>query len=171
MHTPLIEQLESIRPTLKAYALNLTRNEIDANDLIQDTFLKVLSHIDKFEKNTDFKAWATTIMRNHFLNGCRKKLNRQTFLDDTPGQFYINQGQFDHNNGESNIGYDYLVNMVRMLPENERLAFWMAYQGYQYDEIATQLEAPLGTIKSRIFWAKRKLQKMYRKANSMVEAA
>lgn len=171
MHTSLIEQLEQIRPLLKAYAINLTRNEIDANDLLQDTILKVLSHFEKFEENTDFKAWTTTIMRNHFLNACRKKTSRKTFLDETPGQFYINQGLFDHNDGEANIGYDGLLKMVRALPENERLAFWMAYQGYRYDEIAAQLEAPLGTIKSRIFWAKKKLQKMYLKANTMAEVA
>ncbi len=158
-------QLEKVSSSLRAFSLKLTGNEADANDLYQDTAFRIISNADKYQPNTNFKAWAVTIMRNIFINNYRKKIRRGTILDQTPNNYYINSGgQLIENDGETRMAYKELLRMVSALPEDFKRPFWMAYKGYKYDEIAEKLDAPLGTIKSRIFFARRKLQKMYEEA-------
>ena len=158
-------QLEKVNSSLRAFSLKLTGNEADANDLYQDTALRIISNADKYQPDTNFKAWAVTIMRNIFINNYRKKIRRGTILDQTPNNYYINSGgQTIENDGETRMAYKELLRMVSALPEEFKRPFWMAYKGYKYDEIAEKLDAPLGTIKSRIFFARRKLQKMYEEA-------
>ena len=148
--------------------MSLTGNSVDAEDLYQDTAYKVLANTDKFKEGTNFKAWAVTIMRNLFINNYRKKVRRNTILDQTPNDYYINSGgRTVENDGDTNIAYKDMLKMVSSLPEDFKRPFWMAYKGYKYDEIADQLDAPLGTIKSRIFFARKKLMKMYEDAHRM----
>jgi RNA polymerase sigma-70 factor (ECF subfamily) len=161
-------QLNEITNSLRAFSLKLTGNDVDANDLYQDTAYRIMSNADKFRAGTNFKAWAVTIMRNIFINNYRKKVRRGTILDETPNNYYINSGgRTIQNDGESNAGYKELLKMVAKLPEEFKRPFWMAYKGYKYDEIAEELDAPLGTIKSRIFFARRKLRDMYEAANAI----
>jgi RNA polymerase sigma-70 factor (ECF subfamily) len=163
--TAIYEQLESISGSLRAFSLKLTGNVADADDLYQDTALRIMSNADKYQEGTNFKAWAVTIMRNIFINNYRKKVRRGTILDQTPNNYYINSGDVSVNNdGETNAAYKELLKMVSSLPDEFKRPFWMAYKGYKYDEIAEKLDAPLGTIKSRIFFARRKLRKMYETA-------
>ncbi len=158
----IYEQLEGISQSLRAFSLKLTGNNVDAEDLYQDTALRIINNADKYRPNTNFKAWAVTIMRNIFINNYRKKMRRGVLLDQTPNNYYINSGDsVVDNDGEHDVAYKELMKMVNALPDDFRIPFWMAYEGYKYDEIAEQLDAPLGTIKSRIFFARKKLQKMY----------
>jgi RNA polymerase sigma-70 factor (ECF subfamily) len=160
--TAIYEQLEDISASLRAFSLKLTGNAADADDLYQDTALRIMSNADKYQEGTNFKAWAVTIMRNIFINNYRKKVRRGTILDQTPNNYYINSGDVAvSNDGETNAAYKELLKMVSSLPDEFKRPFWMAYKGYKYDEIAEELDAPLGTIKSRIFFARRKLRKMY----------
>lgn len=162
----ILDQLENINNTLRAFSLKLTGDDNDAEDLYQDTALKIITNADKFRQDTNFKAWAITIMRNIFINNYRKKVRRNTIIDQTPNNFYLNSGTtVVTNDGELNIAMKELTGMVDKLPESFRTPFMMAYHGYKYDEIAEQLEAPLGTVKSRIFFARKKLQQMYQVAN------
>ena len=164
----IYELIESVSNSLRAFSLKLTGNEQDANDLYQDTSLRIISNADKFRPGTNFKAWAVTIMRNIFINNYRKKMRRGTILDQTPNNYYLNSGDKDIiNDGEGNAAYKELLKMVSDLPEEFKRPFWMAYKGYKYDEIAEQLNAPLGTIKSRIFFARKKLKKAYELANAI----
>lgn len=160
------EQLAAISNSLRAFSLKLTGNNADADDLYQDTALRIMANADKYREGTNFKAWAVTIMRNIFINNYRKKVRRGTILDQTPNNYYINSGDVSvSNEGETNSSYKELLKMVSSLPEEFKRPFWMAYKGYKYDEIAEELNAPLGTIKSRIFFARRKLRTMYETAN------
>ncbi|MBK7409736.1 MAG: RNA polymerase sigma factor [Saprospirales bacterium] len=162
----IYEQLEGISGSLRAFALKLTGNVADADDLYQDTALRIMSNADKYQEGTNFKAWAVTIMRNIFINNYRKKVRRGTILDQTPNNYYINSGDVSvSNDGETNAAYKELLKMVSSLPDEFKRPFWMAFKGYKYDEIAEELDAPLGTIKSRIFFARRKLRKMYETAS------
>lgn len=164
----IYSQLEEIKNSLWAFSLKLTGDETDARDLYQDTALRIISNADKYQTGTNFKAWAVTIMRNIFINNYRKKVRRGTILDQTPNNYYINSGgQTIENDGETRMAYKELLKMVSALPEDFKRPFWMAYKGYKYDEIAEELDAPLGTIKSRIFFARRKLQKMYEDAGQV----
>lgn len=156
------DQLDRISHSLKAFSLKLTGNTDDAEDLYQDTALRIITNADKYNPGTNFKAWAVTIMRNIFINNYRKKVRRNLIIDQTPNNYYLNSGESAiENDGEERVAYKELVAMVDSLPEDFRTPFMMAFQGYKYDEIAEQLGSPLGTIKSRIFFARKKLQKMY----------
>lgn len=162
LQNQIYEQLEGINQSLRAFSLKLTGNSVDAEDLYQDTALRIINNADKYRPNTNFKAWAVTIMRNIFINNYRKKVRRGVLLDQTPNNYYINSGEkVVDNDGEHNVSYKELMKMVNALPDDFRVPFWMAYEGFKYDEIAEQLDAPLGTIKSRIFFARKKLQKAY----------
>lgn len=162
MQHQIYEQLRAISNSLRAFSLKLTGDMTEAEDLYQDTALRVIANADKFREGTNFKAWAVTIMRNIFINNYRKKSRRNLIIDQTPNNYYLNSGDKTVNNhGESNMGYAELMKMVDSLPEDFRNPFMMAYNGYKYDEIAEALDAPLGTIKSRIFFARKKLQSMY----------
>ncbi len=159
------EQLDAISSSLRAFSLKLTGNSVDAEDLYQDTALRIITNADKYKQGTNFKAWAVTIMRNIFINNYRKKVRRNMIIDQTPNNYYINSGdKLVENDGEANVAYNELMKMVNTLDEDFRRPFLMAYQGFKYDEIAEQLGSPLGTIKSRIFFARKKLQKMYQDA-------
>jgi RNA polymerase sigma-70 factor (ECF subfamily) len=165
MEGTINQQLDKVSNSLRAFSIKLTGNESDANDLYQDTALRIIANADKYQPDTNFKAWAVTIMRNIFINNYRKKIRRGTILDQTPNNYYINSGAVTiENDGEMYMGYKELLRMVSVLPEEFKRPFWMAYKGYKYDEIAEELKAPLGTIKSRIFFARRKLMKMYEEA-------
>jgi RNA polymerase sigma-70 factor (ECF subfamily) len=158
----IYEQLDSISQSLRAFSLKLTGNSVDAEDLYQDTALRIINNADKYRPNTNFKAWAVTIMRNIFINNYRKRVRRGVLLDQTPNNYYINSGEsVVDNDGEHDVSFNELMKMVDSLPDDFKVPFWMAYEGYKYDEIAEELGAPLGTIKSRIFFARKKLQRMY----------
>lgn len=160
------EQLDAISNSLKAFSMKLTGNSDDAEDLYQDTALRIITNADKYNQGTNFKAWAVTIMRNIFINNYRKKMRRNLIVDQTPNNYYIDSGDRPvDNDGEAQVAFKELTAMVDALPDDFRIPFMMAYQGYKYDEIAEELDSPLGTIKSRIFFARRKLQKMYEEAN------
>lgn len=166
------EQLDSVSNSLRAFSLKLTGNSVDAEDLYQDTALRIITNADKYRQGTNFKAWAITIMRNIFINNYRKKVRRNMIIDQTPNNYYLNSGdRVVSNDGESNVAYGELIKMVNALPEDFRKPFIMAYQGYKYEEIAEHLGSPLGTIKSRIFFARKKLQKMYRTRYKQQERA
>ncbi|MEY2904023.1 MAG: hypothetical protein RJA52_39 [Bacteroidota bacterium] len=152
--------------SLKSFALKLTTNTDDASDLFQDTVIRILANSEKFKEGTNFKAWSLTIMRNIFINDYRKKVRRNMIIDQTPNEYYINSGdRVVENEGEQNISIKELMGMVNTLPDDFRTPFMMAYEGYKYEEISEELDSPLGTIKSRIFFARKKLQKMYEEKN------
>jgi RNA polymerase sigma-70 factor, ECF subfamily len=156
------EQLDIISGSLRAFSLKLTGNHVDAEDLYQDTALRIITNADKYRQGTNFKAWAVTIMRNIFINNYRKKVRRNMIIDQTPNSFYINSGdRAISNEGESSVAFNELLQLVDTLPDDFRQPFMMAFDGYKYDEIAETLGSPLGTIKSRIFFARKKLQKLY----------
>nr|MBS0037196.1 RNA polymerase sigma factor [Saprospiraceae bacterium] len=150
---------------LNAFAYNLTKNMEEAKDLYQETAFRALTNRDKFRPGTNFKAWLFTIMKNIFINNYRKKSKANTIFDSTDNLYYLNSGKNAINNGaESNIMMEELVQMVEELDDNIRTPFQMYFEGYKYQEIADHLELPLGTVKSRIFFARKALKdKVYKR--------
>ncbi len=156
------DQLSRISNSLRAFSLKLTGNNSDAEDLYQDTAVRIITNADKYNPGTNFKAWAVTIMRNIFINNYRKKVRRNMIIDQTPNNYYLNSGdRMVDNDGETNVTFNELMALVDTLPDDFRVPFMMAYEGFKYEEIAEELGSPLGTIKSRIFFARKKLQKLY----------
>jgi RNA polymerase sigma-70 factor (ECF subfamily) len=160
------KQLVQFQSMLHAFAYKLTGDFTDAQDLYQDTAFKVLKNADKFKQGTNFKAWSSTIMRNIFINDYRKKKRRGVITDATDNDYYINSGaEVVVNSGERDLRFDEVYELVKELPENLKEPFLMSYNGFKYDEIAEQLDAPLGTIKSRIFFARKSLRERYLQLN------
>ncbi|MEL7119472.1 MAG: RNA polymerase sigma factor [Bacteroidota bacterium] len=162
IQTQVLEHLNGTSQLLKDFSLKLTGNKVDANDLYQDTALRIITNADKYNPGTNFKAWSITIMRNLFINGYRKKVRRNLFHDRTSNNFFLSHGEHATNNeGESSLAYEEVMKLVDKLPPDFKVAFVLrCIDGYKYDEIADELGVPIGTVKSRIFFAKKKLQKM-----------
>ena len=146
-------------PSLRAYALNLTRDQEAANDLYQETALKAFKYRDKFRADSNFNAWAITLMKNTFINDYRRRKRRNTVFDFTPDQYLLNSSeQVVRNEGESIMTMEELQTFIDTLPDKLRIPFLMQYQGYRYDEISSYLDVPEGTIKSRIHFARKRLK-------------
>jgi RNA polymerase sigma-70 factor (ECF subfamily) len=153
--------LDKISHLLHAFAYNLTKNVEDSKDLFQETAYRALTNREKFRPGTNFKAWLFTIMKNIFINNYRKKTKANTIMDSTDNMYYINSGDTVISNGaESNIMMKELTKMIDALDDSIKVPFLMHYQGYKYQEIADYLELPLGTVKSRIFFARKELKDM-----------
>lgn len=145
---------------LKAYALYLTQDREDANDLLQETFLKAFSNHTKFTENTNLKGWLYTIMKNTFINNYRRRVKRNTFLDSTDNEYYLNSAAHSENNGgEKKMAMDDIQLAIAKLPHDLREAFMMNFRGYKYQEIADHFGIPIGTVKTRIHLARQVLKK------------
>lgn len=143
----------------KPYAINLTKDPESAKDLIQETVLKALSNRDKFREGTNLSAWLFTIMRNIFINAYRKKSKRKTITDGTDNQYYINSVQtIVKNQAEQNFMMDDIKKAIGKLSDEFRIPFMLHYEGFKYLEISEELDLPLGTVKSRIFFARKQLK-------------
>lgn len=145
---------------LNNYALQLTKNSEDANDLVQETLLKALTYQAKFKEGTNLKGWLYTIMRNSFINNYRRIIRRNTFIDTTDNTYFLDSA--DHvteNVGENKFVAQDIQEAVETLPEDLRVTFELNMEGFKYHEIAEELDIPIGTVKTRIFVAKRRLRK------------
>lgn len=159
-------KFDALTTMLQSFAYSLTKNTDDSKDLYQETAYRAMMNRDKFRPGTNFKAWLFTIMRNIFINNYRKKMKANTIMDSTDNMYYINSGEsLINNQADSNIMMDELRKMLDELDNTLSVPFWMHYEGYKYQEIADHLDLPLGTVKSRIFFARKemkdKIQKRY----------
>ncbi|MBI9064195.1 MAG: sigma-70 family RNA polymerase sigma factor [Marinilabiliaceae bacterium] len=153
-------RLLGLQQRMFSYALTLTTNEEDANDLLQETNYRALSSREKFVINTNFSAWMHTIMRNSFINNYRRRykmrqapmlvdevnyLSNKYYTNDTPDRLHYTGEIRTHMN---NLDNDFKQPLT------------MHMEGYKYKEIAEKLEMPIGTVKSRIFFGRKKLQQL-----------
>lgn len=144
---------------LFAFAFRLTKNEADAQDLLQDTAFKAFKYRNLYQPKTNLRAWLMTIMRNTFINNYRQRKRRQTLNDKTDNEYFINSGHLTVENfGEASVTIEEIHQIVDALEDWLKVPFMMHYQGFKYDEISEALDIPLGTVKSRIFFARKKLQ-------------
>lgn len=159
------QNLHLLTDSLNAFAYSLTKNNDDARDLFQETAFRAIHNKDKFRPETNFKAWTFTIMKNIFINNYRKKVKSNTILDHTENTFFIDSGSEKvTNDGSRNMLMKELNKMIDSLEDSIRIPFLMHHEGYKYNEIAEQFELPLGTVKSRIFFARKALKEMIRKS-------
>jgi RNA polymerase sigma factor (sigma-70 family) len=144
---------------LKPFAINLTRDNEAAQDLYQETLYKALANQEKYNAGTNIKAWLFTIMRNIFINNYRRKAKQQTVFDNSPNDFLLNNNQVAVANvAESNMRIKEIRKAIYNLPEIFKTPFFLYFDGYKYHEIAEALHEPLGTIKSRIHFARKLLK-------------
>jgi RNA polymerase sigma-70 factor (ECF subfamily) len=153
------QKVLSLQDNMFHFALMLTTNRDDAKDLLQETTLKVLNNQNKFVENTNFKAWVMTIMRNIFINDYRKINASQTVIDKTENFYHLNLPQDSGlDTPEDSLSVQDIREAINNLNKEMNEPFSMLIAGYKYDEIAEKLDMPLGTVKNRIFLARKVLQ-------------
>lgn len=144
---------------LKPFAFSLTRDNDSARDLFQETMYRAMVNREKYNPGTNLKAWMYTIMRNIFINDYRKKARHKTIFDNSPNEALIDYNQDKYvNQAEANIKLKEISKIINSLPDIFKVPFKMYYDGYRYNEISDLLEEPLGTIKSRIHFARKLLK-------------
>jgi RNA polymerase sigma-70 factor (ECF subfamily) len=144
---------------LKPFAFTLTRDQEQAKDLMQETIYRALANKDKYNVGTNIKAWMYTIMRNIFINNYRRKTKQQTIFDNTPNEFLLNlnKGAVE-NDAIATLNMKEVQEAIAELPEIFKTPFLLYFDGFKYNEIADMLNEPLGTIKSRIHFARKLLK-------------
>ncbi len=154
--------LMNLQSNLLNFAFMLTSNRDDAYDLLQDTTLKALDNEDKYAENTNFKGWVFTIMRNIFINNYRRSVRSATVVDTTDNLYHLNLSQESgFETPEESYGAGEITAAINEFSDEYRIPFSMHVAGYKYNEIADHMNLPLGTVKSRIFFARKKLQERF----------
>src|SRR6476660_5231029 len=151
----LLNNAEFLRP----FATTLTHDADAAKDLFQETMYRALANKEKYNVGTNIKAWLYTIMRNIFINNYRRRSKQNIVLDNTPNDFLLNYKQvMVANDAISNINSKEIREAIFNLPHIFKNPFLLYYDGFKYHEIADILHEPLGTIKSRIHFARKLLK-------------
>lgn len=151
-------KITALEKYLEYFALKLTANQEDAKDLLQETYLKALIYREKFVHKTNLKAWMFTIMKNIFINNYRRKVKANTIIDTTDSLYYLNNSKESSNPTPDSVYHTQEIqNGIEMLDKDYRRAFEMFNEGFKYKEIAEELNLSIGTVKSRIFFSRKKL--------------
>ena len=151
----LLQNADFLRP----FAVTLTKDQETAKDLLQETMYRALANQEKYSVGTNIKAWLYTIMRNIFINNYRRKVKQNTIFDSSSNDFLLDYQQSSiANTAESNLRVKEIQAAIHSLPDIFRQPFMFYFDGYKYHEIADMLHEPLGTIKSRIHFARRLLK-------------
>lgn len=161
------QKLLTLQENMLNFAYILTSNREDAYDLLQDTILKVLANEDKYVENTNFKGWVFTIMRNIFINNYRRTNRISIIVDNSNSQYQLNQPtDSGYSSPEDSYTIKEINNVIKSFPETYRIPFSMFLAGYHYTEIALKMNLPVGTVKSRIFYARQKLRQILKDYSS-----
>jgi RNA polymerase sigma-70 factor (ECF subfamily) len=155
------DKLIDLQNNMMNFALTLTSNREEAKDLLQETTLRALDNKEKYYENVNFKGWVFTIMHNIFVNNYRRVVRSQTMIDQTENLYHLNMPQdsgFDSPEGAYTVSE--IVRVISSFSDEYRLPFSMHVSGFKYEEIAQQLGLPIGTVKSRIFFARKRLQEL-----------
>ena len=162
MNSVLFQQrLLGLQGNLFNFACMLTSNREEAKDLLQDTTLKALDNEEKYIDNVNFKGWVFTIMRNIFINNYRRIVRNQTIVDQTEDLYHLNLPQesgFD--SPDSSFTIKEITKAINGFSDEYKIPFSMHLAGFKYHEIAERMDLPLGTVKSRIFFARQRLQEL-----------
>lgn len=155
------KQIVKLSKALKPFAMRLTKDLDDANDLLQDTLLKGYNNRDKFTDGTNLKAWMFTIMKNTFITNYQKLVKRGTFVDTSEDNYYLNSLENSTvNNATGSLIQQDLNKALTKLEGVYLNPFMMYFSGFKYHEIADNLQIPIGTVKNRIHIARKELKSM-----------
>lgn len=146
-------ELIELLPSLRAFARSLAHNSAQADDLVQDTLVKALANVDRFEPGTNLRAWLFTILRNHYYSQLRK-LKRE--VEDADGKFAARLAVRPEQDGSVDLE-DFKVAFQQLAPDHREVLTLVGASGCSYEEAAQICGCAVGTIKSRVNRARRKL--------------
>ncbi len=156
---------------LKTFAYHLSYNEEDANDLVQETYMKAHRFIDKYIQGTNAKAWLFKILKNAYINQYRKKSKRPQQVDFEEIVSYQNSDD-NAGNGYHDLRAEIFENMmgdevtiaINSLPIDFRTVVLLCdIEGFTYEEISKIIDVPIGTVRSRLFRARNMLKEKLKK--------
>ncbi len=151
--------IDRLSGSLKPFALRLTKDMEDANDLMQETILKAFSNRDKYTEGTNLKAWLYTIMKNTFITNYQRMIRKNTFIDTTDNLHFINSSSNTiENRAYEKFALKDINKAIENLDDAYKVPFMMHFTGYKYHEIAEKLNIPIGTVKNRIHIARKELK-------------
>ncbi len=150
------EALLHLESNLISFAYTFTKDKDDAKDLTQETFLKAIVYRNYYTPQTNFKAWVFTIMRNIFINQYRRKSKRNTIFDQSKDGYVINSVTSGSKENDL-VDFAIISKEIANLENEYKEPFEMHFEGFKYKEISEKLDIPIGTVKSRIFIARKKL--------------
>lgn len=149
----------AIEQDLRRFAYKLTADRDSANDLVQDCVLHALDNREKFTYTKNLKGWMYTLMRNIFVNNYRRTVREMSLIDDT---YSISQQSMiedeDSERFESTYDIKLLYRVIHSIPDDMKIPFQMFVAGFKYREIAAKLGLPMGTVKSRLFFIRKRLK-------------
>ena len=153
-------QVDKIEDLLFGFAMKLTKNREEAKDLMQETLMRGFENRHRFKIGTYFKSWMTTIMYNSYINHYRKRKTRNKVEQPVDNIVFLEDRKVTEGQGEQLILRKELKEIMDSLDKKYRKPFLMHFKGYQYDEISVEMDLPIGTVKSRIFYARQQLKTM-----------
>ena len=165
------EDATAFAPQLFSTAVRMTRNRADAEDLVQETYMKAWRAYDSYEEGTNLRAWLFRIMTNTYINKYNAKMRRptETELDDVEELYlYRRLGTIDQSRMSASaedqmmelFTDDEVKNAIEELPEAFRMPLLLSdVDGFSYKEIAEMLDVPIGTVMSRLHRGRKAMQK------------
>ena len=160
-HTELVHEMQ----VLKKFARKLTKQESDADDLMQSTLLKALEKNHLFQDDTNLCRWTSKIMYNLFVSGYRRKTKFETQYD--PESYLLTCGQKETQ--ESEIEFQEVCKAMQHLSdEHYEILMLICVRGMQYAEVSEYLQIPVGTVRSRLFRARESLQMLLESPKSSI---
>lgn len=151
--------VQPFQPALKSFAFQFTKDDESADDLVQETMLKMIMYEHKFEPGTNLKAWLFMIMRNTFINNYRRNKKKIAIIkQDEVISFADLHHSAVNNLGENKFVMKDINRALSRLSESLRKPFVRYVEGYKYHEIAEELAIPIGTVKTRIHHARTQLK-------------
>ena len=153
------QELITLQGKLRNYAYLLFPQKEDAEDLLQETLLKALENRERYNENMNFKGWLYTIMHNTFVNICKSK-KYCLFLSMSDGNLDADIARTMEDFATDELSFEEVAQIVDVLPENLRVVLSMRLKGFKYFEIAAHTGMPLGLVKSRIFYGKKRLKEI-----------
>lgn len=151
-------ELDDVLPALRRFAISLTRNEVRANDLVQDSVERALVKAEYFQPGTNLRSWMFTLCRRVFLNQVRKRKSRGVAIDleDAP------QAALSEKAGQlSAVTYREVAEHFERFPNRDKAVLSLVViEGMKYEEAAAVLDVPVGTVRSRLSRARARLKEL-----------
>lgn len=141
---------------LRRLTYRFTRNREESKDLVQETLLKALAYRSKFREDTNLSGWLYTIMRNTFINNYRRNNSRRTVSEET---LRVTEDHHTFNRPGESFEFKEVWKNMNTIREELLIPFKMYLTGYKYHEISDHLNVPIGTVKNRIFQARKEIKK------------